>query len=189
VSYYNRARSFRYAHAYGNAGNQDVAYMYDQADAADLFRTWGHQSVFSGGEYYNRTRSFAKVYAYATPGFGDVAKFYLTEGKDELFEVWPDHGVLNGSGYDVEAWDFAKYEAYGNPGDMDEALLHDAALTVDYLEAISNWAELTAGDDSFSYYVEDFPDVTAFSTTPGGDIRNVGALTFNLHYDGTWIDL
>ena len=129
------------------------------------------------------------MYAYATPGFDDVAKFYLTAGNDEVFEAWPDQAVLDGPGYHVEAWDSRRVEAYGNPGDVDEALLHDAALTTDLLEALGNWARLTAGDDSFSFYVEDFGEVTAFSTTPGGDLRNVGAVTYTLNYDGIWVDL
>ena len=189
ASYYNRAKSFRYAHGYGNPGGSDVAYLYGDPGAPDLFRMWGYQSVFSGPTFYNRAKSFDRLYAVAAPGAGDVAHFYLTEGADEVYQTWSDDAVLDGPGYHIEAWNFPRVEAYGNADDADKAFLHDAALTIDLLTALDNWADLTAPDGSFSSYVEDFGEVTAYSTTPGGDLRDVGTVTYILKYDGIWTDI
>ena len=115
--YSHRVESFRYVHAYGNAGAgaNDLARLFDDDQGDDTFTATPEYSTFCGSDFANRAVGFRHVYAYSSGG-SDVAKLYDDPASQDVFLATPTWGTLSGGGFFNQAVEFRNVYAYSAGG-------------------------------------------------------------------------
>ena len=201
--FYNRAKYFEAAHAFGTAAEHDVdvARMYDSPGDdrfyADPTQAALFNNVYDGAyntRFYNRAKFFQGVHAFATagqndgtPGGHDTAYLHGSDASDR-FHAGPDQGAMFRTGeFYNRAKFFEEVHADAHAGADDRAFLSDSSLS-DLLEADGDRLCLSNAVLDFLYETKGFDHVTAEAGTSDNTcvLPDLAQLEFALDLEGPW---
>jgi hypothetical protein len=196
----NAAEGFQEVYGYSADGAGDRAYLYDSADALDVFFAQPGYAYLRGGGPFARVTNFDQVVGMATAAgpYRDVARLTGSAGHD-LLEASPEEATLKFNGNDstfVQASGFYCVHGYGStdPTDgLDRANLFDSPQSADILRAWPGIARF--GGSGFYQKLLGFEQVSATATagdqdaarlwdSAGDDVLEASPEEVTLKYDG-----
>lgn len=165
--YFNRAVSFDEVRAYGTPGSGDVARLYDDPAAPDLFEATPERGLLAGNGFANQAFAFDRVYAYATAGSGDQARLDDDPAAPDKFFGKPGDSAFVGSAFYNRALGFDSVVARATKESGDVAKLYDDPTGADVLVATPQGATLSGR--GFANEAVAFDRVFGYATPGGGD--------------------
>jgi hypothetical protein len=190
--YKNSCAWFDTVLAFGSAGGFDRA-LFEDSDRDDVFVGTPTQGRVTSGSNYRRAARFEEVHVDAIHGGHDRVVYRGSPwadtfiGSAEVAKFW---GHFAGSDYLLKGnfFEEIEVEADSDPdgGEDDVARLYDTP-NADLFVADSDWAVISCVAVDYLCHVSQFERVKAISETSGdGDTATVGAVVYDLRFEGDW---
>ena len=198
ASFYNQADYFPVVEAYGSAGGANVAKLYD-SPGNDVFTAEPNRGTMSGAGFSISATFFQYVTGYANSGGYDVATMSGSSGNDTFIGT-PIYSKLSrdngGNEYFNRVYSFDRVDAWGTLGGAAPISTKPSSTTPPRpiscgptsRRARSPWAQLSGQQIDYLYWVANFEQVTAQSTS-SGDRKSVTAAVDFLFTEGRWDNL
>ena len=137
----NSVTSVSQVRGYAEAGGYDVAFLHDDPNGPDRFRSAPGWARLDGAEFGARAFGFSRVYAYATSGDDAAVVEDLAGSRDKVL-IMPDHTKFNGKGGTLRLFDFADVRVDATSGDNDVARIYGSEATSNTLTVKGSQVEL-----------------------------------------------